>query len=369
MINWLRPYFQFEMQKDFINYRQRVTEIFILVFAFCMLAFYTSIYFYNGNAPLFYTDGVLLMLFPLIVYLFRDKKRIIAHIALALMGLTLLYIVHINKGHHYLPIWSFVYIYICMIMYGYQRGILISSVYFFAIFSLLFTWIGSSLNIVAYIRFTSVAILSVFIAFISEYLIAKTIKKLTTIQKMLENTTKTDSLTNLYNRRHFDDCFPKDINTAKRNNKLLALAMFDIDFFKNYNDTYGHQAGDQALIRISELLRGELHRSNDAVFRLGGEEFCLLFQVKGQQSAIDIIERIQISIEGLKIKHSGSEVSRYLTLSCGLLIIRPEDNIIDQQAYKDCDDLLYKAKHAGRNQMLHYISPEPVNVERLIRAG
>jgi len=367
MTNWLRPYLQFEMQQDYVNYRKNVTASFILVFAFCMLAFYTSIYFYNGNAPLFYTDGVLLMLYPLFIYLFRAKRRLLSHIALAVMGITLLYIVHINKGHHYLPIWSFVYVYVCMIMYGHQRGLLVSSVYFFAVLSLLFTWIGSSLNIIAYIRFTSVAVLSVFIAFISEYLMVKTFNKLNRIQKMLENTTKTDFLTGLYNRRHFDDYFSKEINTAKRNRKLLAFAMFDIDFFKDYNDTYGHQGGDQTLIRIAELLSGKLHRSSDAVFRIGGEEFCLLYQVKEQQDAIEIVEKIQIAIEKMKIKQNKNDVSKYLTVSGGLLIIRPEDEINDTQAYKMCDDLLYRAKNSGRNQMFHSISPEPINIEKLIR--
>ena len=89
MTNWLRPYLQFEMQQDYVNYRKNVTASFILVFAFCMLAFYTSIYFYNGNAPLFYTDGVLLMLYPLFIYLFRAKRRLLSHIALAVMGITL----------------------------------------------------------------------------------------------------------------------------------------------------------------------------------------------------------------------------------------------------------------------------------------
>jgi diguanylate cyclase (GGDEF)-like protein len=367
MAYWLRLYLQFEMQRDYVNYRKNVTASIILAFAFGMLLFYTCIYFYNGNAPLLYTDGVLLMLYPLFVYLFREKRRLLSHMALAVMGVTLLYIVHINEGHHYLPIWSFVYIYASMIMYGHQRGLLVSVVYFFVILSLLFTWIGSSLNIIAYIRFFSVAVLSVFIAFISEYLIVKTLNKLDRIQKMLENTTRIDALTGLYNRRHFDNFFSQEINTAKRNNNFLAFAMFDIDFFKNYNDTYGHQGGDQILIRIAELLRGKLHRSSDAVFRIGGEEFCLVFQVKEQQSAVNMIEKIQISIEEMKIKHINNEVSKYLTLSAGLLLLRPEDEINDKQAYKMCDDLLYKAKNAGRNQMFHSISPEPINNERIMK--
>jgi len=365
MKKWLTAYLQFEILKDTNNYRRNITANLILSFAFLMLCFYTYIYFYNGNAPLFYTDGVLLTIFPLVVLLFKRKKNGLSHITLLIMGICLLYIIHINKGQHYLPIWSFIYIYVSMILYGHQKGLLLAIIYYFITLSMLHSWIGNSISFVGYIRFTSVAVISVVISYLSEYLISQTFNKLTATQKELEISNKTDSLTSLYNRRHFDNIFYKKIKKAKHERTLLAFAMVDIDYFKLYNDTYGHQAGDQALVTVSDLLKKNLRRSNDAVFRLGGEEFALLFKVKNATEAYMMVEGIRRGIEELKIQHSKSTVSRYLTVSCGLEVITSEHEISEQKAYKICDDFLYQAKHAGRNQTFHLFNLKPQVASKL----
>lgn len=365
MRKWLSTQLQFGIQRDGINYRKNVTANLILCFAFLMLCFYTALYFYNGDAPPFYTDGVLFMLFPLFLLLFRRKKNALAHITLSIMGICLLYIIHINEGQHYLPIWSFIYIYVSMILYGHQKGLLLAIVYYFVVLSMLYSWIGHSLNIISYIRFTSVALLSVVISYLSEYLIFKIFNKLTETQKELEKTNKTDALTGLYNRGHFDYLFTKEINTAKREKTLLAFAMLDIDYFKPFNDTYGHQTGDQALITVANLLKSKLKRSSDAIFRLGGEEFSLLFKVQDEKEAFDTVDGIRNAIEELKIPHSNSKISRFLTISCGLEVITAEHNTNVRQAYKSCDYLLYKAKHAGRNKTSHSCNLNLINPAKL----
>jgi len=360
----LSNHLQVGIQRDGINYRKNVTANLILCFAFLILCFYTALYFYNGDAPLFYTDGVLFLLFPLFLLLFRRKKNSLAHITLAIMGICLLYTIHINEGQHDLAIWSFIYIYVSMILYGHQRGLLLAIVYYFMVLSMLYSWMGP-LNIISFIRFTSVALLSVVISYLSEYLIFKIFNRLIEIQKELEKTNKTDALTGLYNRGHFDYLFAKEINTAKREKTLLAFAMLDIDYFKPFNDTYGHQVGDHALIAVSNLLKRKLKRSSDAIFRLGGEEFALLFKVPDEKEAFNTVDQIRNAIEELKIPHANSKMSRFLTISCGLEVISPEHNISVQQIYKSCDDLLYKAKHAGRNKTSHSCNLRPINSAKL----
>ncbi|PKH04010.1 hypothetical protein CXF72_03235 [Psychromonas sp. MB-3u-54] len=353
MRKWLPTQVQFGIQKDGINYRKNVTANLILCFAFFMLCFYTALYFYNGDAPPFYSDGVLFMLFPLLLLLFRRKKNTLAHITLSIMGICLLYIIHINEGRHYLPIWSFIYIYVSMILYGHKTGLLLAIVYYFVVLSMLYSWIGQSMDIISYIRFTSVALLSVAISYLSEYLICKILNSLIETQKELEKANKTDLLTGLYNRSHFDDLFTKEINNTRREKNLLAFAILDVDYFKSFNDTYGHQRGDQALITVSNLLKSKLKRSSDAIFRLEGDEFALLFKVQNEKEAFTTLEGIRNAIEDLKIPHSNSKISHFLTISCGLEVITAEHNTTVIQAYKSCDYLLYKAKHAGRNQISH----------------
>lgn len=96
----------------------------------------------------------------------------------------------------------------------------------------------------------------------------------------IQNLAITDGLTNLFNRRHFDNIFPKAINLAKRKNELLCLMLIDIDYFKRYNDTYGHLMGDHALISIANTLKNNLQRADDYCFRVGGEEFAILFHTE-----------------------------------------------------------------------------------------
>ena len=152
-----------------------------------------------------------------------------------------------------------------------------------------------------------------------------------------------------YNRRYFDEIFPKIINSAKRKNELVAFLFMDIDYFKQYNDNYGHQKGDDVLVSFAKCLKDSLHRSSDIAFRLGGEEFAIVYQPETKEKAIEFANTIKENIEKLQIKHEFSSVRLYVTASMGLVC--KEANNIDDKIYKEADDLLYEAKKSGRNQI------------------
>jgi len=172
-----------------------------------------------------------------------------------------------------------------------------------------------------------------------------------TAQKELEILAITDSLTNLYNRRHFNELFPKMINSAKRNNDLVSFIIMDIDYFKQYNDTYGHQMGDDVLIKVAKAIKISLHRADDYCFRLGGEEFGVIFKAFSQEKALDFSNKIKESIENLHINHSGNSASPYVTASMGLICKNANDIKNSNEVYKEADKLLYKAKDSGRNNV------------------
>ena len=172
-----------------------------------------------------------------------------------------------------------------------------------------------------------------------------------TDKKILEEIAITDSLTTLYNRRHFDTLFSQKIRINRRLQKILAFMLIDIDHFKLFNDTYGHQAGDQALKQVAYTLKGILKRPDDNVFRLGGEEFAMLYQVGNEQDACIIAELARKGIEQLKIIHSNNSASRYVTISAGLYIIKADDPANEHEIYKKTDEALYLAKKNGRNQV------------------
>ncbi|MGC9387177.1 MAG: diguanylate cyclase [Hydrogenovibrio sp.] len=173
-----------------------------------------------------------------------------------------------------------------------------------------------------------------------------------TDKKRLEATAITDGLTGLYNRRHFDTVLPKLLNAAKRKNESLAFAILDVDYFKPYNDTYGHQKGDWALKEVARVLQHNLKRADDFAFRLGGEEFGVVFKVEAHQNALQLMELIRQGVENSQIEHAKNSASSYLTVSIGL-VCRPAADISDIDAlYKDSDKLLYQAKESGRNRVV-----------------
>ncbi len=169
--------------------------------------------------------------------------------------------------------------------------------------------------------------------------------------KKVEELSIVDGLTKAYNRHYYNQIIQKYIQSAKRNEELIAFAIFDIDYFKQYNDTYGHQKGDHALQAVVKSMQEELGRADDYLFRLGGEEFGVLFKPSSAEKSITFIKQLINKVESLKIEHKKNTISSYVTISAGLICEKAtliDDNEI---LYKKVDDLLYKAKHQGRNQV------------------
>lgn len=128
--------------------------------------------------------------------------------------------------------------------------------------------------------------------------------------------------------------------------------MIDIDYFKQYNDTYGHHQGDTALISVANSLKKSLKRPEDYVFRLGGEEFCVITSEINKEGTLELEKRIKSNIESLLIEHIGSKCSSYLTASIGIKIVSDDLYLDYDDIYKLADDALYEAKDEGRNKII-----------------
>jgi len=177
-----------------------------------------------------------------------------------------------------------------------------------------------------------------------------------TNKKHIQELSITDGLTNIYNRRHFNDIFPKVINSSKRYDDLVAFIILDIDCFKQYNDTYGHQMGDEALIKVASAIKNTLKRADDYCFRLGGEEFAIVFKVDHNEQALTFANTIKENIQNLNIEHKTNLTGEYITASIGLVCKKAGEIIDDDSIYKETDDLLYEAKKQGRNQVVANIT-------------
>ncbi len=176
-----------------------------------------------------------------------------------------------------------------------------------------------------------------------------------TLEKEFERLSIKDSLTNAYNRRYFNEKLEEYLSISKRDNRRASFLMFDIDYFKLYNDNYGHLKGDEVLKKISNAVQKTLKRPDDLFFRLGGEEFGILFKSDDNITAIKFAEIIKKSIDELEIEHKFSKISNYVTVSIGLYTALRDDNINTDKIYQLVDDLLYEAKHKGRNTIVHNI--------------
>lgn len=170
----------------------------------------------------------------------------------------------------------------------------------------------------------------------------------------IEELTITDGMTGLYNRRYFDKIFEDSLRVQQRTNQLLVFIMLDIDFFKQYNDTYGHQAGDEAIKSVSKHLKLSLKRASDMAFRLGGEEFGVLCVGMNEAEVVTFANSIRTNIENEKIEHKNSKVSNYLTISMGVVIVKAGHIENVSHMYKCADRALYEAKEGGRNRVALY---------------
>lgn len=168
----------------------------------------------------------------------------------------------------------------------------------------------------------------------------------------LEHASYTDSLTTLFNRRYFNILYEREFKRALRSGKPFVFMMLDIDFFKQYNDTYGHLQGDHALQTVAKVLKTTLQRPGDHPFRLGGEEFGIIITDTECKSARAMGEKIRSTIEDLKIEHKGSQISPTLTVSIGGICIVPTAYMGDEELIHAADTNLYLAKERGRNQVV-----------------
>lgn len=174
-----------------------------------------------------------------------------------------------------------------------------------------------------------------------------------TDKKRIEELSITDELTKLYNRRHFNKVLKEELNRAKRKNKNISFLMLDVDHFKLYNDTYGHQEGDTVLSKIGKVLNKHSRRAGDFAFRLGGEEFGIIFHEQNTNQALEFANNLLKEIEGLKIPHSHNSASEYVTVSIGLVYKNVDINTTQEEIYKEADDNLYRAKELGRNRVVN----------------
>lgn len=170
-------------------------------------------------------------------------------------------------------------------------------------------------------------------------------------RRMLETLANIDGLTELPNRRQFDAVMAAEWARALRTGEPLSVGLLDVDFFKRFNDHYGHAKGDHALQMVARSLRKRIQRPADLVARYGGEEFVVVMPDTPLSGGVELAEKLRLGVEGLALPHKRSSAASCLTLSIGVACTQPDEVPSAEVLLQRADERLYRAKKAGRNRV------------------
>lgn len=187
---------------------------------------------------------------------------------------------------------------------------------------------------------------------VREQELLETTNRLEAAYRELQMLSALDPLTGIANRRTFADFLDVEWKRAARNQVPISLLIVDIDWFKEFNDRFGHQAGDACLRRVATTLADSLNRPGDLVARYGGEEFAVVLPDTDERGAHFVGERLRRRVEGLAIRHPKSLVSPYVTISVGVTTRRPTKNDDPGEMITSADNALYRGKNTGRNRVV-----------------
>ena len=182
---------------------------------------------------------------------------------------------------------------------------------------------------------------------------------LTEFNEELKYQANIDSLTQVANRRRFDEYLVQEWSRCAREQEHLSLILCDVDYFKFYNDAYGHQAGDRCLLEVAQGMQSIIKRPADVVFRYGGEEFAVILPFTKGEGALKVAEAIREEISKLQIPHDLSQVSHYVTLSMGVSSIIPSLDVTAESLVEVADRALYEAKALGRDRVVYKLLELP----------
>ena len=342
-----------------------VSSVFIS-YSYGMFTHYFHLY---GKITLYLNATVILapiflVLFVRSVFNTNKKHPIEEKLLLSLLVVfALTYLYSFFDYYKAIEMTSLIYLYQLVVMLGVAVSLYIKKVplsdFFLAahLFNIIFTAIALMYynNIIPanFLTAHAVAIGTMIEAMLLGFLVSYRIKILEEANQKKDAIILTDMMTSLYNKSYFEEILQKELKRHRSTKHTLGLLIIDIDYFKKYNDTYGHLAGDNALRSVATVLKESLKRTEDMAFRIGGEEFAIICTNTDREQLFSCANSIQEKVKKLRIEHKGNrDVSPYLTVSIGGYI---SDRVILENAkklYTLADDALYRAKKEGRNRVV-----------------
>jgi len=322
--------------------------------------------FVTHSSQLFWINLSVFIFILYALYILREKNnhQLAAYIGNIVLFIAFLAITISQQGENFTLIWTFFFAPFAVVTLGASRGLIASLAFIGIILAVTYAgageWQNGAWDMQSYLRFSIAHMIMLYIIFTVQNSNEKAHDKIEEMRqherkqlKLFEQLSITDPLTSLYNRRFLKEIFPRQLLSAQRNDKLLAFFILDLDYFKQYNDAYGHQKGDWALEKVANILKEYLRRSGDYSFRLGGEEFAAIITGDNIEGIRTRINAILQAIADEKIEHKDSKVESVLTCSIGVHIRKEHLGYALEEFYALADEALYQAKEGGRNQVIY----------------
>jgi diguanylate cyclase (GGDEF)-like protein len=251
-------------------------------------------------------------------------------------------------------VWLILPYFLSMFLLGLKSGTVIGLLYLGGIVAAVVARLGFVVNLLAPVNQLSIGIANVFaLLFAASYEKERSEneKELLAKNREIEIMSHLDVLTGLFNRRFFDRALHQEFHRAKRERQPLGLIVLDIDFFKDYNDAYGHVQGDACLGTVAEAIHSSITRATDTATRYGGDEFAVLLPGTNLEGAETVSRRIEEKIKLKGIPHSSSGVSATVTLSIGIAVLSQEEDCEPIDLVRRADHAMYLSKQSGRNRI------------------
>ena len=305
---------------------------------------------------------IFIALFSVIAfYQLQWKKNysLASYIGVFTIFVTYWIIVYFQHGKDYSLVWTYLFAPFAIITLGAKRGLFISTIFLTIILIMAFmgidSWQNGTWTSLSFLRFVLAHIAMLYIMYATVESNEKAFAKIELLRehekaqlKLFEKLSITDPLTSLYNRRFLKEIFPEQFQHTLEQNGSFAFFLLDIDYFKPYNDTYGHRQGDEVLKEIADLF----HEHIKYGFRIGGDEFAGIVTGENKEVVKEIIEEFYHAIQSVKIENIKSPLVPYITCSIGVHISTKKE-LTFEDIYQLADTALYKAKAQGRNQIVY----------------
>ena len=344
-------------------FRALLVSMILLILDFVMLGFFFLHLFYTQDTSLMLASlSAVVVLTSVFIYLRKHQDIKIAghYVNLSLVVFFPIY-AHLNQNEQFGLIWLFFTPFIMIAFIGWKLGVRYIAAYLIIILGLAYlnigVWEQGEWSQLSFIRLslglTLATILAVVIDMSHDELNHRISVERAKEKRYLDELIKlsnTDGLTQLYNRHFFNTTLDSKLAQLKGTSSFLTFFILDIDHFKLYNDHFGHQKGDEALILVANTIHNYIKSSHEAVFRLGGEEFGGLITNQNPKEIADWIAQLNSEVENLKIIHADNAPETYLTVSIGIYSSHVKDMDSVRCLYRKADEALYLAKQGGRNK-------------------